>query len=176
MTHTYDDFQKYVAFEYLNHYKFTRFIIENDSIDFPNYLEKIVSNREVSAEIKIRYSVYHLRHFRFNLLGKVVSTSNDKSALKLILDKLIETMILLLTYKDKTVKGKYNRLAEIKKMDVDENIKNIFEVALDKRKNWKNIKVARDEIVEWLKKYENVTNTILVKNLYDVPEEFIHKD
>lgn len=176
LTHTYDDFEKYVSFEYLNHYKFAEFIIENDSVSFVSYIEKVVENRKIGTDTKIRYSVYHLRHFRFNLLRKVVSTSNDKKALKLILDKLIETMILHLTYKGKTIKGKSQRLEELKKLGVDKNIQNIFETALEKRSNWKNLEVVDGEIEEWLQNFEIVINAILENNLYGVPEELINKN
>jgi 8-oxo-dGTP pyrophosphatase MutT (NUDIX family) len=174
LTHTYDDFEKYVAFDYLNHYKFTTFIIENDPVDFINYIESIIKDRNINSNIKVRYSVYHLRHFRFNLLRKVVSTSNNKSALKLIVDKLIETMILYMTYRGKTIKGKYHRLEEIKNTNIDENIKNIFNEALEKRKNWKNITVTIDDIEKWLEKFEEIINVILAVNLYTVPEELIN--
>lgn len=176
LPHTYNDFEKYVAFEYLNHYKFSGFIIENDSVDFASYIEKVVDDRKISTDTKIRYSVYHLRHFRFNLLRKVVSTPNDKKALKLILDKLIETMILHLTYNGKAVKGKIQRLEEIKKLDVDKKIQNIFEIALEKRKNWKILKIIDGEIEEWLKNFENVINVILKNNPGSVPEELINKN
>lgn len=176
LTHTYDDFEKYVAFEYLNHYKFAEFILENDSVDFVKYIEKVVEDRNISEDTKKRYSIYHLRHFRFNLLRKVVSTPNDKKALKLIIDKLIETMILYLTYNGKSIKGKSLRLEEIKKLNMGENINKIFETALEKRKTWKDLKVTSVEIEEWLKNFEEVVNMILKDNLYNVPEELINNN
>ena len=176
LTHTYDDFQKYVSFEYLNHYKFAVFFLENDTINFSEYIEKIVENRKINRDIKKRYSVYHLRHFRFNLLRKVVSTPDDKEALKMVIDKLIEVMILLMTYHNKTVRGKRVRLEEIKKLKISKDIKSIFEKALEKRNSWDKVKVNDKEVIKWLKNFEKVINLILKNNLYDVPEEFINKD
>jgi len=176
LTHTYDDLEEYVAFEYLNHYKFAEFILENDSVDFAKYIEKVVEDRKISTDTKKRYSIYHLRHFRFNLLRKIVATPDDKKALKLIIDKLIETMILYLTYNGKSVKGKSLRLEEIKKMNKGENINKIFENALEKRKVWKDLKVTSAEVEEWLKNFEEVVSMILKDNLYNVPEELINNN
>lgn len=176
LTHTYDDFEKYVAFEYLNHYKFTKFIIENDHLDFIKYIDDLIKDRNLNLSIKVRYVVYHLRHFRFNLIRKVISTTDNKKALKLIIDKLIESMILYMSYNSRSVQGKFFRLDEVRKLDIDEKIKSIFGIALEKRKNWENLSINPEEINEWLKNFEEVASFILKDNIYNVPEELINNN
>lgn len=175
LTHTYNDLEKYVSFEYLNHYKFSKFFIQNDSVNFASYIKKIVKNRKINAEIKQRYAVYHLRHFRFNLIRKVVSTPDNKKALKLILDKLIEVMILYLSYNSLSIKGKLSRLKKIKEINTESKAVSIFEKSLNMRENWRNINnVNNKEIGAWLNNFEYVLNIILKHNLYSVPEELIN--
>lgn len=173
LTHTYDDFEKYVAFEYLNHYKVTNFLIENDLVNFQKYIEKIIKERNIPDETKKRYAIYHLRHFRFNLLRKVVSTSDDKHALKLIIDKLVETMILYMTYYGKSIQGKDSRLQAMNQLQIDNDIIDIFREALDKRKVWKDVKVNLGDIDKWIVNFERVLHFILKDNLYNTPEELI---
>ncbi len=176
LAHTYDDFEKYVSFGYLENYKFASFSIENDDVDFVEYIENVINDRALSSEIKKRYSIYHLRHFRFNLIRKVISAGDDKIALKMVIDKTIETMILYLTYFDKNIKGKFNRMSLLGDLPVDEEIMIIYSKALEKRKNWELEKSSEEKIREWLDNFIKVESFLLKDNLYNVPEELMNKN
>jgi len=175
LTHTYDDFQKYVSFEYLENYKYASFGIENDDINFVEYIEDIVNGRALTSEIRKRYSIYHLRHYRFNLIRKVVSGSNNKIALKMITDKLIETMLLYGIYFDANVKGKDNRKNQLSKLSIDKEIIEIYTEALELRNKWESVESDEEVIKKWLNNFVKIENFLLKENGYDTPEELINK-
>lgn len=176
LTHTYDDFQKYVSFEYLENYKYASFGIENDDVNFVNYIEYLVKERALTNEIRKRYSIYHLRHYRFNLIRKVVSGSDNKTALKMIVDKLTETMLLYGIYFDANVKGKNNRKNQLSKLSIDKEIIEIYTEALELRKAWGSVEPNKELIKKWLDNFVKIENFLLKENGYDTPEELINKN
>lgn len=105
LTHTINDFEKYVSFEYLKHYSFGQCTYPNAT-----YLKKkikgILNRREVNINHVRAYCVYHIRHIRFNLLRKYVSLNEFNSSnckrefVKLLIDKMIKATDLALNYKD----------------------------------------------------------------------------
>lgn len=174
LTHTYNDLENYVSFGYLENYKFATFDIENDSVSFKEYIENIISERNISEKTRKRYVVYHLRHFRFNLLRKVVCTQENKATLKMIVDKIIETMILYFIFFDKTIQGKENRKNNIVAF-VKGEIHEIYKNSLEMRNRWKDISdVKIEEIETWLKNLEKIESYILENNNYSTPEEHIN--
>lgn len=176
LTHTYNDFEKYVAYAYMDHYKYANFDIENDDIDFVSYVDNLLNSRNLSMNIKKRYSVYHLRHFRFNLIRKVVSEKTPKKAVKMIVDKIIECMIIYLTYNNMTIQGKENRLKVLKRIIKDKNIIEIFQKALLIRSKWCESEFVDEDIDIWLKNFKEIEIYILRDNLYSTPEELINNN
>lgn len=103
LTHSIDDFEKYVSFEYLIHYALGSCIYPDP--DFLKIIiDNILKNRNLTDSVRQSYCIYHLRHIRFNLLRKYVSLYNaenekaSKEFLKILIDKIIKITDLVLNY------------------------------------------------------------------------------
>ncbi len=178
LTHTYNDLKNYVSYAYLETYQFATFLVENDDINFAEFISDIIKSRNISEDIKKRYAVYYLRHLRFNLLRKVVSEDlfDNKKALKRIIDEIISVMTIISSYYNFRTKGKNNILQELKTMINDNLILNIFSKALEERSTWpsKN-NVTNDELLLWIKNLNKIESFILKNNMYSTPEELMNK-
>jgi hypothetical protein len=174
LTHTYNDLENYVSFGYLENYKFASFGLENDNVDFVEYIDGLIEKRGVTDQIRKRYAVYHLRHFRFNLIRKILLTENPKIAIKQIIDKIIETMILVSVYNGQNIKGKNARFSEIKKMITSEEVLKIYKESLEKRGVWSDIDFTEDDIALWLDNFVKIENYLLEQHKESTPEEFIN--
>jgi len=176
LSHTYYDLEKYVAFAYLEHYKFATFVVNKDGLDFKEYIENIIEERNIGENIRKRYSVYHLRHFRFNLMRKVIAVRDDKSVLKMLTDKIIETMILYLNFHGKVIQGKDNRINALSEVGIDESIICIYRKAIQIRKDWSTIEATKDDVTDWIENFKMIESYILKDNQYCTPEELLSTD
>ena len=174
LTHTYDDLEKYVSFGYLENYKFASFDVDNDFINFTEYIDQIIEKRGIKNLIRKRYTIYHLRHFRFNLIRKVLLIRDTKGAIKQIVDKIIETMILVSIYNDENIKGKKDRLSLIRELVDDQDVLSIYEESFKNREQWAEISFVEDDLGIWLDKFIKIENYLLEKHMEDTPEELIN--
>lgn len=174
LIHTYNDLENYVSFVYLEHYKFASFAVNKDGSDFKEYIENIIEKRHINEKIRERYSVYHLRHFRFNLMRKIVAIKDDEAVLKMLIDKIIETMILYLNFYGRVVQGKSNRVNVLSKIGVEDSIIEIYKKAIQIRENWSKIDISKVNVGEWIKNFGKIESYILKDNQYSTPEELLN--
>lgn len=176
LSHTIDDLEKYVSFEYLKHYSFGKCSYPN-----PTRLKEIVNSilekRKIDNKTRQAYCVYHLRHIRFNILRKYVSLnklSHDdrfKEFSKLLIDEVIKVTDLALNFIDLWPRTKRQILREAEtnlNIEVCPLVK-----ALEIRNNWKDISINELEQflptgIEYILK---VTTLILNKYNEPTPEE-----
>lgn len=91
LPHTEDDFINYVCFEYLRHYSWGS-VIYSKKENLQKFINGILRQREIKSHVRKRYCIYHLRHLRFNLLRKYISSNGHSSKKfgKLLIDNMIE--------------------------------------------------------------------------------------
>lgn len=175
LSHTVDDFENYVSFEYLKHYSFgnctypsTDFLMEK--------INNILANRDLSEKVRRGYCAYYMRHIRFNLLRKYVSNYTTKpdsteEFAKLLIDKMIKVTDLALNYLDiwaKTKEEIYQKASKNLQIDTD-----TLKKALVLRKDWENISQSKlDKFIPLSLKYLNdCIDTVLTDYQFSTPEE-----
>lgn len=178
LPHTMYDFEKYVAYEYLKNYQFATIYYSICNESFRDRIEKILNNRRVSLEIQKRYAIYRLRHIRFNLIRAVASwNKSDKSAAKLVLDRLIQTGIYITGFHGKYAQGKKDRLEMIRDLVDNQDVISIYDWATNMRLRWPAI--TEEESNEIVKKGIDALYAIerfmMTKYPEEVPEEYMNK-
>lgn len=176
LTHTEDDFSKYVCFEYLIHYSFGHCTYP-DTNALKELIKRVLRQRKNSEEIRKNYFLYHLRHTRFNLIRKYVSLNganldqSEKDFLKLLIDKMIKVTDLSLNLQNIWPKTKKEILETAKnRLPFDTKI---LEEALRIRNDWSTISgnQIKSFIPMGMGYAFSVFNTLLENNQRPTPEE-----
>ncbi|MCL5733458.1 MAG: hypothetical protein M1334_02210 [Patescibacteria group bacterium] len=103
--HTRNDLVNYVSFEYLMNYSFGR-VVYTRGLNLQNFIKEILRNRKLNSNTKKRYCLYHLRHIRFNLIRKYISTNSYSSdawtreTSRLLIDGALEASAWALNFFD----------------------------------------------------------------------------
>ena len=176
LSHSIDDLEKYVSFEYLKHYSLGECTYPSRSY-LKQKIEKILKSRNVDDLSRKAYCVYHIRHSRFNLLRKFVSlnacnTKNyKKDFAKLLIDKMIKVTDLALNYKNIWPKTKVGILSKaFQHLNVDTIP---LRMAFDIREKWIEITDKEIDLFEdiGIKYIIDVSNLVLSDYQNSTPEE-----
>ena len=154
LTHSFNDFEKYVDFNYLTHYSWAKIVI-GDEFEFKSRLHKIISVKKMSGKNLYDFIYKNLLHSRFNLFRKLASGNKDK--IKLIIDNILEISAWLIVHRGVFLDNKKKNAVEF-----DEMYPNIipqkFVLECSKlRDNWDNKKIPANFIE---KSIEFVNNCI----------------
>ncbi len=176
LSHTMNDFESYVSFEYLKHYSMGKCSYPNPSF-LKHKIDRILIKRKVDDKVRQAYCAYHMRHIRFNLLRKYVSLNESNSVnwikefVKLLIDKMIKVTDLALNFKNLWPESKQEILDTARtelKVDVGPLL-----MALEIRKGWSNVADAElsDFIPKGLEYLFDVINLVLGEYVEPTPEE-----
>lgn len=176
LSHTVDDFEMYVSFEYLRHYSLGECTYPSSEY-LKNKIDAILEKRKIDDLSRKAYSTYHMRHIRFNLLRKYISLNNYNSMdyprefIKLLIDKMIKVTDLALNYNNCWPETKRDILIE-----ADKNLQTNttpLKKALEIRAQWK--KVKKEEMVLFMpigiKYLQNVIDSVVSDYQNPTPEE-----
>lgn len=141
LPHTIYDLDNYVCFEYLINYSYASCLFTRTSKEYLKQLiQKILKGRKLSAEVMKRYSLYHLRHLRFNLIRRYVCWNEDIIGLgKLIIDNLIEATIFINAFNGNIEKSKIKSIETASKVIRDKKVINVLNESYKLRSKWDNI-------------------------------------
>jgi len=176
LSHTIDDFEKYVSFEYLKHYSFG-FCVYPSSDYLRKIIGQILAKRKIGEVTRKAYCAYHMRHIRFNLLRKYISLNEHSSPnfrkefTKFLIDKMIKVTDLALNYIDLWPKNK-KEILDLAKKNLNINMKPLKE-ALEIRSGWTEI--DNEELMTLIPNGTNyllqVINLVLKEYQVPTPEE-----
>jgi len=141
LPHTIYDLDNYVCFEYLINYSYASCLFTKTSSEYLKQLiQKILRGRKLSAEVMKRYSLYHLRHLRFNLIRRYVCWNEDIKGLgKLVIDNLIEATIFINAFNGNVEKSKIKSIETASKVIRDKKILRVLNESYELRSKWDNI-------------------------------------
>lgn len=141
LPHTIYDLNKYVCFEYLINYSYASCLFTRTSEEYlKQQIQNILKGRKLSAEIMKRYSLYHLRHLRFNLIRKYICWNDDIKGLgRLFIDNLIEATIFINAFNGNIEKSKIKSIETASKVIRDKKITRILNESYELRSKWDNI-------------------------------------
>lgn len=178
LSHTIDDFENYVSFEYLKHYSQGWCTYPNEN-KLENLIIKILGERNLNDEVVKSYCLYHLRHIRFNLLRKYISWNRFNknhptlSFGKLLIDKMIKSSDLLLNLNGMWPQNKKAICNAVEKRYSEHLPVYFLRKALKLRCQWANIskQCVKSFIPEGLAYIDKVMNFVFSKYKFSTPEE-----
>lgn len=161
LTHSWNDFQNYVNFEYLKHYSCAEIGFERTKGEFDSRLGKEYERADgKQSDVVIRYCTNQLRMFRFNVLRKCASPIEKKSLTKYLIDSLFEVLDFASIAEDQWVDSKHGLIEQIESLypKIDSSPARI---AYNVRANW---------LASYARDYEQVIAEVpkLVQDLTEI--------
>jgi len=141
LPHTIYDLKNYVCFEYLINYSYARCLFSKTNKEYlTTTIQEILKSRNLTGEVMKRYSLYHLRHLRFNLVRKYVSWDEDIKALgKLIIDNLIESTIFINAFNGNIEKSKIKSIETAGNIILNKKFIKVLNDSYKLRSKWDRI-------------------------------------
>lgn len=178
LSHSLYDLKNYICFEYLINYSYADCLFTKTDKEFlRNEINEILSDRKVSGEVMKRYSIYHLRHLRFNLIRKYICWSEGNKKLgKLVIDNLLEAAIFVTSFEGNVIKGKRETIEEANRIIDSEEITELLNQAYKLRSEWGVIEEEKisNYLPLGLKCLDNILEIMNARYFKPTPEELIN--